>query len=307
MQKQETTLKKILLFILMAISVNSCDFGDDKADAYGNFEATEITVSSEVEGKLLFFNVEEGQEIKYGKIVGLIDTTQLYLRREILKSQKEAIKSKVNNVFSQIAVLNEQKDMATRDKKRIEFLLKDSAATQKEVDDINSRINIIEKQILSIESQNSTIVNEVKALESQIAQSEDMLKKCNIKNPENGTVLNKYIEESEIVRPGTPLYKIADVSTLTLRVYLSSDQLNNLKLGQIVKVMIDKDKENNRIMEGKVSWISPKAEFTPKIIQTKEERTNLVYPVKIRVKNDGYLKIGMPGEMLLEKYIEPAN
>ena len=281
----------------MLILIVSCSKDDKKSDAYGNFEATEIQVSSEVDGKLLVFNVEEGMVLTDGQIVGLVDTTQLTFRREQLYAQKYAITSRVNNIFSQIAVLQEQRDNALNDKKRIEFLFKDGAATQKEMDDINSRIAVIDKQITSIETQNQTIVNEVKAIEAQIGQVNDFLRKCVLKNPVQGTVLNKFVEKGELVNMGKPLYKIADLGTMTLRAYFSGDQLSNLQLDQKVEVLIDKGALDYKKMVGVVSWISPKAEFTPKNIQTREERATMVYAVKIRVKNDGYLKIGMPGEV----------
>lgn len=292
-----TTLKHLLIIIGIAALFASCSSNKNESDAFGTFEATEITVSSEVDGRLLDFDIEEGKEIEVGQIVGLIDTTQLYLKRSQLEAQEFTIVSKVSNIFSQIAVLEEQLDNANNDKKRIEFLFKDGAATQKELDDINSRIAIIKKQIASIETQNATVVNEVKVIDAQIAQVNDLLSKCILKNPEKGTVINKYVQQGELVNAGKPLYRIADLKTMTLRAYFSGEQLAHLELDQKVEVLIDKNKNEYHKFEGVISWISPKAEFTPRNVQTKDERTTMVYAVKVRVENDGKLKIGMPGEV----------
>lgn len=290
-------MRKVIILLMLIMAV-SCTENGKKPDAYGNFEATEILISSEVDGRLLVFNVDEGMNLSDGQIIGLVDTTQLNFKREQLYAQKYAITSRVNNVFSQIAVLQEQRDNALNDKKRIEFLFKDGAATQKEMDDINSRIAVIDKQITSIETQNQTIVNEVKAIDAQIGQVNDFLRKCVLKNPVQGTVLNKFVEQNELVNMGKPLYKIADLNTMTLRAYFTGDQLSNLQLDQKVEVLVDQGISDYKKMVGIVSWISPKAEFTPKSIQTREERATMVYAVKIKVKNEnGYLKIGMPGEV----------
>jgi HlyD family secretion protein len=289
----------ILLLILFLI-ISSCSNDDDKSDAYGNFEATEIIVSAEATGKLLEFNVEEGQTIDEGEIIGYIDTVQLHLKKLQLEQQKKAIKTKSNNVFSQVSVLQQEKKNAFIEKERTEKLLKDEAAPKKQLDDINARINVINKQITSVKTQNSTIFQEMKTIDTQIDQIGDQINKSEIKNPVKGTVLTKFTEPSEVVSYGKPLYKIANLKVMELRVYVSGDQLTSIKLGQKVKVLIDKNKEDNIFLEGTISWISSKAEFTPKTIQTKEERVNLVYAVKVRVVNDGILKIGMPGEILFD-------
>jgi HlyD family secretion protein len=289
----------ILLLILFLI-ISSCSNDDDKSDAYGNFEAIEIIVSAEATGKLLEFNVEEGQTIDEGEIIGYIDTVQLHLKKLQLEQQKKAVKTKSNNVFSQVSVLQQEKKNAFIEKERTEKLLKDEAAPKKQLDDINARINVINKQITSVKTQNSTIFQEMKTIDTQIDQIGDQINKSEIKNPVKGTVLTKFTEPSEVVSYGKPLYKIANLKVMELRVYVSGDQLTSIKLGQKVKVLIDKNKEDNIFLEGTISWISSKAEFTPKTIQTNEERVNLVYAVKVRVVNDGILKIGMPGEILFD-------
>jgi len=283
------------LFITTSILV-SCNKNNDKADGYGNFEATETTISAESNGKLLQFTIEEGQTIKKGSVVGYIDTIQLALKKEQLIVSKNVIASKSRGVLSQISVLKSQLKTANISKNRIENLIKANAGTQKQLDDVDGKIDVIHQQIRSVEIQNAPIVNELKSIDVQIQQIEDQLQKSKITNPVNGTVLVKYIEPNEITSFGRPLYKIADLSTMQLRVYISETQLATIKIGQEVTVKIDAG-ENMKDFSGNITWIASEAEFTPKIIQTKEERVNLVYAIRINVKNDGSLKIGMPAEM----------
>jgi len=293
-------LKIIIALIASTILVVSCNTGDDKADGYGNFEATETVVSSEGNGKILAFNVEEGQLLKKDEIVGYIDTVQLSLKREQLLASKNAVSAKSSGVLSQISVLKAQLKTAEISKKRIENLLKEGASTQQQLDNVNGKIDVLNQQVRSIEIQNSSVVNELKSMDAQLEQLEDQLKKSSIKNPVNGTVLVKYAEAFEITAFGKPLYKIADLSTMQLRVYVSETQLINIKVGQQVTVKVDAEEEMKNY-QGTITWIASEAEFTPKIIQTKEERVNLVYAVKVAVKNDGSLKIGMPAEMWINQ------
>jgi len=293
-------MKYILSIIVILMFFAGCSNDKQKSDAYGNFEATETIVSSESSGKLNEFSVEEGMLIESGEIVGYIDTSQLYLKKNQLAQQKNTTRTKFKSVSAQISVLQEQKRVAQREKERIERLLKDEAATGKQLDDINGSIDVINKQINSIEMQNSTTNEELKGLDVQIEQVVDQLQKSSITNPVKGTIILKLAEQGEIVSFGKPLYKIADISTMELRAYVSGAQLPEIKLGQKVKVLIDDGKSGYKTLEGEISWISSKAEFTPKIIQTKEERVNLVYAVKVRVINDGSIKIGMPGEVVFK-------
>ncbi len=285
-----------LITALLVTSLFSCSGDGDKADGYGNFEATETTISAEANGKLVTFEVEEGSVLEENQILGIIDTVQLSLKRDQLLATRNTIFSKSRNVLSQREVLKEQLKLAQNDQQRIENLVKSNAATTKQLDDINGQVKIIKEQIKSVESQNAPIVNEVKSIEVQVQQIEDQIEKSIIKNPVKGTVLVKYAEPNEVTAFGKPLYKIADLDAMILRVYISENQLADLQVGQMVTVKID-DRNEMKSYQGKISWISETAEFTPKIIQTKEERVNLVYAVKIRVKNDGSLKIGMPAEM----------
>lgn len=290
-------MKATYILIVIALpSLLSCNGSGDKADGYGNFEATETTISAEANGKILFFDVEEGNVIEENKVVGVIDTIQLSLKRDQLWAAKNTIFSKSRNVLSQREVLKEQLKVAQNDQTRIENLIKENAGTQKQLDDINGQMDILGQQMKSVETQNAPIVNEVKGIEVQIQQIEDQIEKSIIKNPIKGTVLVKYAEPNEIMSFGKPLYKIADLDEMDLRVYLSETQLPGIKIGQEVTAKIDAA-DGMKSFKGTISWISDTAEFTPKIIQTKEERVNLVYALKIRVKNDGSLKIGMPAEM----------
>lgn len=291
-------MKKIGI-LLTAIIFISCNKNNEKADAYGNFEATEITVSSESNGKIEFLNVEEGAQLIKGSLVGLIDTLQLHYNREQLKASIETVQSKSTSVLSQINVLNEQLKTAKIEQTRIQNMYNENAATKRQIDEIDGKVKVIEKQISSVQTQNAPILNEIKSIKVQIEKLDDQIKKSKITNPVDGTVLTKYAEPSEITAFGKPLYKIANLNEMELRVYVTETQLAQIKIGQKVTVAIDADNDTKKY-EGNITWISAQAEFTPKVIQTKEERANLVYAVKVAVKNDGSLKIGMPAEVWLK-------
>ncbi len=290
--------KVVTALITLTIILFSCQNGDNIADGYGNFEATEITISAENNGKLMQFTIDEGQVLAKESLVGYIDTIPLGLKKEQLEISREITASKSKGVLSQISVLNAQLKTATINKTRIQNLIKDGAATQKQLDDITGEIDVINQQISSIELQNAPIVNEYKNIDIQIKQIENQINKSKIINPVNGTVLVKYAEPNEITSFGKPLYKIANLNTMQLRVYVSETQLSEITIGQEVTVKIDAN-DTMKSYSGVISWIASEAEFTPKIIQTKEERVALVYAVKIDVINDGSLKIGMPAEMWL--------
>jgi HlyD family secretion protein len=243
--------------------------------------------------------VNEGDFIKKEAFLGYIDTIPLSLKKEQLLVSKSVITSKSKGGLSQISVLNARLKIANINKERTENLIKDSAGTQKQLDDISGEINVIKQQIRSVEIQNAPVVNELKSIDVQLKQMDDQIQKSIITNPVNGTVLAKYAEPNEITSFGKPLYKIADLTTMELRVYLSEPQLASIKIGQEVTVKID-DLDAMKSMKGTIDWIATEAEFTPKIIQTKEERVALVYAVKIKVANDGTLKIGMPAEMWIK-------
>jgi HlyD family secretion protein len=288
----------ILRFGLLAISMVACNNNNEKADGYGNFEATEIVISAENNGKLMQFNLNEGDVLKKEVFLGYIDTIPLTLKREQLLVSKAVIVSKSKGVLSQISVLNAKLKTANTNKTRTENLIREHAGTQKQLDDVSGEIDVITQQIRSVEIQNAPVVNELKSIDVQLKQIDDQIQKSKIINPVNGTVLTKYAEPNEITAFGKPLYKIADLSTMQLRVYVSETQLANIKIGQEVTLKID-DADTMKSYKGTVSWMASEAEFTPKIIQTKEERVALVYAVKVDVANDGSLKIGMPAELWL--------
>ncbi|WP_291865273.1 HlyD family efflux transporter periplasmic adaptor subunit [Maribacter sp.] len=284
---------------IITASIFSCSDSNGKADGYGNFEATEITISAENNGKLMSFTIEEGQKLKKGAFVGYIDTIPLSLKREQLVVSKSVIVSKSRGVLSQINVLNAQLKTANINKNRVENLIKDNAGTQKQLDDVTGEIDIIKQRVRSVETQNAPVVNELKNLDVQLKQIEDQIQKSKIINPVNGTVLTKYAEPNEITAFAKPLYKIANLNSMQLRVYVSETQLVNLKIGEAVTVKVDNG-DAMKSYKGTIGWIASEAEFTPKIIQTKEERVALVYALKINVINDGSLKIGMPAEMWMQ-------
>lgn len=291
-------MKQLFTFLIL-INLVACNKNNDKADGYGNFEATEVTISAEASGKIEYLNLEEGAIVAPDTQVGLIDTIQLYLSKQQLIASKNTIASKSGNVLSQTAVLNEQLKTTVIEQKRIHNMFAENAATKRQVDEINGKVNVLHEQIKSIKTQDAPISNEQKSIDAQIEKINDQIQKCKITSPFQGTVLAKYSEANEITNFGKPLYKLADLTTMTLRVYISEKQLNQIKVGQKVTVKID-TQEDMKSYPGTITWIASSAEFTPKIIQTKEERANLVYAVKVNVKNDGSLKIGMPAEMWIK-------
>lgn len=292
-------MKKINISILALMGLISCSKNNEKADGYGNFEATEITISAESNGKIEFLKVEEGDLLESQTQVGLVDTLQLYLTKQQLIASKSTISSKSANVLSQKSVLAEQLKTIQLEKNRIRSMYAENAATKRQVDEIDGKVKVIEAQIKSVGTQNAPILGDLKAVDAQIDKINDQIEKSKIVNPITGTILTKYAEPGEITAFGKPLYKIANISEMTLRVFVSEIQLPQLKIGQEVTVKID-DVEQMKSYKGKISAIATQAEFTPKIIQTKEERVNLVYAVKVKVKNDGSLKIGMPAEMWIK-------
>jgi HlyD family secretion protein len=319
-------MKNFIIFCLATCLLAACQKPVQKADAYGNFEAEEQIVSAEASGIILQLNVEEGQNLEAGQIVGAIDSIQLTLRKQQLQASIKAVASKSPKVAAQLAVFTRQSDAISqqistleREKRRVENLLKSDAATPKQLDDLNAQIEaankqmqvVLEQQAASnavLSTQKDGILAEILPLQKQVEQLVDQLSRCRIRNPVAGTVLTSYAAVGELAGTGKPLYKIADLSTLVFRAYLAGDQLGQVKLGQKVQILIDGPDGSQQGVEGKVTWISPKAEFTPKVIQTKAERVNLVYALKVAVPNPaGALKIGMPGELRLTAPIAGSN
>lgn len=272
-------------------------------DAQGTFEATEVIVSSEANGRIISFNIEEGNMVDANTIIGTIDSVQLYLQRKQLEAQQSALLTSRPDIKKQVSSLKEEIAKQKVELKRIGNMLRDGATTQKQYDDIEAHIRILEGKLdatLSTLTKNaSTIDDNSAALEAQISALDDRIEKCKIVSPINGTVLVKYAEAGELATVGKPLMKVADLENIYLRAYFTSNQLADIKLGDNVTVIADFGEDNRYEYEGKITWISAESEFTPKTIQTKESRSNLVYAVKIAVKNDGRIKIGLSGEVKL--------
>lgn len=291
-------MKKLQIITLVFLAFGACKNGAQKSDAYGNFEVVETIVSSESAGKLLSMKVNQGDKIETGQLIAVIDTTELLLKKEQALAQLSASDTKKQNVTAQINVLKTQRGNVEITQNRILKMFADKAATQQQVDDINGQVNVLDKQISSTSTQFQLIDSEMKVINRQIDLLNEQLRKCYVKSPINGTVLETYLETGELATPGKPILKMADLSSLELKVYVSGAQLPQVKLGNEVKVLIDSGDKTMQTFTGKVSWISSEAEFTPKIIQTKEERVKLMYALKVVVGNNGEMKIGMPGEVV---------
>ena len=291
--------KNLLRLCSLLALFSACGNGTPKYDATGTFETTEVLVSAEASGKLLYFNIEEGTVLKAAQEVGVVDTVQLYLKKLQLEANIKSVEEQRPDILKQVAATKEQITAAERERNRVANLLKVGAANQKQLDDADDQLEVLRKQLVA---QNSTLSNSHQSLTwqsssvgIQVAQVEDQLKKCYITSPITGTVLAKYAEAGELTAVGTPLFKIADTQQMYLRAYITSEQLSQVKLGQKVTVFSDYGTDEHKQNPGVVTWISDTSEFTPKTILTKNERANLVYAVKIAVKNEGYLKIGMYG------------
>jgi len=296
---RENHMRKMLI-LLAALLLAGCSGDKNAADAYGNFEATEVIISSEANGKLLSFDATEGETLDAGAVVGLIDTTLIALQKRELLAQDEAIKSQLAGAEAQIAMTRQKLDNLQIDLTRAENMLKDDAATQKQLDDLAGTKKIFKKQMAAARASRDAVAAQLKALDAKQALIDEQLARCRIINPIDGTVLETYVEPFEMTAVGRPLYKIADLTMMTLKVYAPGSELHRIQLGAPCTVRIDNGKKYLDY-SGRIAWISGKAEFTPKIIQTKEERVNLVYAVKIDVPNDGAVKIGMPGEVIFNK------
>jgi HlyD family secretion protein len=308
-------IRSILYAGMLTLSIVGCNPNDHAYDASGTFEVDDVVVSSQVAGQIKALNIVEGSVLAKDSIIGYIDSVPLELQKAQVVASINALQQKTMNVEpaikllkDQIAVQKVQLQNALNEKARTERLLKADAATTKQLDDWNNQIDVLQKQIAvneqqikvqetTIGTQNSSVLSENKPLQKSVAQIEDQIKRTSIKNPINGTVLTKYAMAGEFTTPGKALYNIGDLSVITLRAYITGTQLSHIRLNQPVKVFVDSTASTYREYPGEIVWISDKAEFTPKTIQTKDERANLVYAIKIHVKNDGLLKIGMYGEV----------
>ena len=293
---------KRIVYIVAAMLAVSCGT-EAEFDAQGTFEATEVVISSEAAGRILSFNVEEGMRVEAGDVIAEIDSVQLHLQRSQLEAQLSALLNSRPDIQAQVASLREQIATLKVEQRRIENMLRDGAATEKQKDDIDAQIRILESQLSAtlstLNTNTSTINSNAEAIRVQISALDDRIAKCRVASPISGTVLVKYAQEGELATVGKPLVKIADLNNIYLRAYFTSDQLSSIKLGDEVTVTADFGGEERYDYVGRVAWISAESEFTPKTIQTADTRANLVYAVKIAVENDGRLKIGLAGEVKL--------
>jgi len=291
-------MKTRSIIIIAAVMLAGCKNGADEADAYGNFEATEVIVSAETNGRILKFQPTEGSEIDKGSEIALIDTTLFHFQKAEINAGMMSIRTRINSINAQNDILNQQIANLRVNIARIENMLKDDAATQKQFDDLTGQVAVLEKQIAANNTQKTSIAAELSVYESKKATLNEQLNRSSVRSPLKGTIIEKYAEVGELTTAGKPLVKIADLSIMKLKVYVSGAQLGSIKLGQECTVRVDDGKKGYSSFKGTISYISGKAEFTPKIIQTKEERVTLVYAVTIDVKNDGTMKSGMPGEAI---------
>jgi len=293
--------RNIIISLLLLLGLNSCDDKGLSHDASGSFEAVETIISAEANGKILQLSIEEGQELNVGQVIGHIDSTQMYARKLQLLQSKKAILSGRPQASVQTDALKKELANAILDRDRTENLVKGGVATQKQLDDANAKVITLRARInaqeSSLQTTTSSLNEQAGTVDAQLTEINDQLKKCTVTNPLKGTVLSKYAEQYEMTAAGRPLYKIADLSNIILRAYITGDLLSQVKLDQKVKVFTDDGKGGFKETEGVVTWINDKAEFTPKTIQTKNERANLVYAIKVKIRNDGFYKIGMYGEM----------
>jgi HlyD family secretion protein len=300
---EEMKLLNLLSIGILACLLFSCARGDDEADATGSFEATEIIVSAEANGRIMSFDASEGQKLKAGQVVGTIDSAQLVFHKRQLLASKSSVESRRYDADLQLAAISQQIDTAKKEALRVQNLIKANAANQKQLDDIDAQIAALEKQEAAqrttIDQGNRGVSAESSSLDLQAAQLDDQIAKCSITSPIDGTVLVKYAEKGEYAIQGKALFKVADMENMVLRAYVTARQLSRLKLGQDAKVLVDFGAKETKEYVGRVAWISDTSEFTPKTAQTKDERASLVYAIKAAVPNDGYLKIGMYGKVRL--------
>ena len=298
-------MTKIGIYGMAVWMLSACGNGTPDYDATGTFEATEVIVSAEAAGKLLQLEVEEGTRLKAGEEVGLVDTVQLYLKKLQLEANMKSVESQRPDLAKQIAATKQQITTAQREKKRVENLLAAGAANQKQLDDWDAQVTLLQRQLIAQESSlmksTNSLTEQGNSVSIQVAQVEDQLNKCHIQSPIEGTVLAKYAEGGELASVGKPLFKVGEVDRMYLRAYVTSEQLSQVKLGDKVTVYSDYGNSEQKAYPGVVTWISDRSEFTPKTILTKNERANLEYAVKIAVKNDGSLKIGMYGGVVWKK------
>ncbi len=298
--------RSMFFVLILSWSITACKDQTKEADAYGNFESVTVIVAPEASGRLVDFLITEGSEIEADAIAGLVDTIPFNLKKQQAYASIRALKKQLQDPDPQIELIQKQLSVLEKERQRVKSMLADQVATPKQLDDITGQMDILQQQITTLKKQssiaNQAIMGQLLPLESQIAQLDDQISRCTIKNPVKGTILLKLAERGELVSPARPVYSIANLDTMVLRAYISGAQLSQISIGQKVEVQIDENEDSNSTFSGRISWISSQAEFTPRTIQTKEERVNQVYAFKVRVPNpEGRIKIGMPGEVHLHK------
>lgn len=311
-------MKNTIILISMALVINACT-SKQTYDASGNFQADEVIVSAQQSGVLLSYRVTEGVELEQGEAVGQIDVKVIELEKEQTNASIDALREKTSVSTNQVELVRRELEVQkaelaqlVREQSRTANLVQSDAATQKQLDDLTAAVDQLNKQIAvkeqqlklyvyNIDTQNSSILSEKEPMKKMVAKLDEQINKGIITNPIEGVVLANYALKGEMQTVGKPLYKIANIQTLDLKAYVTALQLAQIKIGQLVTVRIDQSKDSYKEYEGVIAWISDKSEFTPKTIQTKDERANLVYAIKVNVKNDGYLKIGMYGEVIWSK------
>lgn len=288
------------LLLLLSLFTACSDKKSDEPQASGVFEATEVVISAQTQGEIMDMPFSEGYQVAVGTELARIDTVSLALERRALESKLAVLSPKHYHIATQVAAIRQQIETAQRERSRFAALVKEKAANQKQVDDLDAQIALLNSQLAAqrqtMEQANQSLTAEAKAIDAQLRQIDDRLRRCHILSPMKGRVLAKYAEKGELCASGTPLYKIADTEEVTLRMYVNAPEVTRLKLGQSATVYADQGEKNRKAYKGRITWIADEAEFTPKTIQTRDERANLVYAVKVAVKNDGLIKIGMYGQ-----------
>jgi HlyD family secretion protein len=296
-----TKVGRIFALGLLPLALAACSKGEDKADASGTFEATEIIVSAEASGRILSFDASEGQAVRAGQVLGAVDSAQLALRRRQLLATKLSVESRRNDVDLQLAAIAQQIETARKERQRVQNLILANAANQKQLDDIDAQIAALTKQEsaerTSMVRGNQGVSGESSSLDIQVAQLDDQIAKSSITSPIDGTILVKYAEKGEFAVQGKALFKVADMEDMDLRAYVPASRLSRVKLGQEAKVLVDFGSKEPKEYPGRIEWISDESEFTPKTAQTEDEKASLVYAIKVATRNDGFLKIGMYGKV----------
>ncbi len=295
--KNTNIITALFLFMLSSLFVTSCQQDENTSDAFGNFDVDETIISAEAAGKLEKFNISEGSVVKVGALVGTIDSTNLILERNSVEANKLTISAKLTAINAEIKVLKTQLEVVDKEHQRVIKLVKSDAATQKQLDDIEGNIKIINSKIAAANAQKPAVKAQLEVIDANIAKINNQIDKCIIINPVEGIVLTKLVEKHELVGPGRPLYKVANPDKIYLKAYVTGSQVSGLKTGQKVSIIIDNAEGGLETLAGTINWISEEAEFTPKLIQTREERVSLVYAIKVGFNNNGKVKIGMPGEV----------